>query len=125
MTYHRRRRQTTVDGEPRKHVTSALATKSKLEKGLRAHSDHVGQLGKDGDPLEWPVHGEATTAALCSAARKTTAVRALRVVAVDASGRGGAQDQDGCIGRICVARGGSTEVTASGGAAVAAETEGK
>jgi hypothetical protein len=53
------------------------------------------------------------------------AVRSLRAVAVDASGRGGARERGYCGGAVCVARGGSTEATVSGGATVAAQTEEK
>jgi hypothetical protein len=56
-------------------------------------------------------------------AGKMAATRALRAVEMGASGRGGARERDGCVGMICVAGGGLTKATASGGAAVAVETE--
>jgi hypothetical protein len=90
----------------------------KLEKDLGAHSDYVGALSDDGEGPEWSGHVRAVMAGLRPDAGKTA-------VAMDASGRGGAQERDGCVGRICVARGGLTKATASSGAAMAAETEGK
>jgi hypothetical protein len=44
---------------------------------------------------------------------------------VDVSGRGDARERGGCGEAFCVAGGGSTEVTASGGAVVAVDMEEK
>jgi hypothetical protein len=95
------------------------------EKGLGAHSDHVGALSDDGEGSEWSGHVRAVIAGLQPDARKTAAIRALRAVEVDVSGRGDARERGGCGEVFCVARGGSTEATASGGAAVAVDMEKK
>jgi hypothetical protein len=65
----------------------------------------------------------AVVAVLRSCAEKTTATQASRAVEVDASDRGGARERGDCGGVVCVARGGSTEATASGEASATAETE--
>jgi hypothetical protein len=56
---------------------------------------------------------------------KTTATQALRAVEVGVSGRGDVWERGGCGEAFCVVGGGSTEATASGGAAVAVEMEKK
>jgi hypothetical protein len=58
-------------------------------------------------------------------AGKTANTWALRAVEVGVSGRGDARERGGCGEAFCVARGGSTEATVSGGAAVAVEMEKK
>jgi hypothetical protein len=95
------------------------------EKGLGAHNDHVGALGDGGEGPEWSGHVRAVMAGLRPDARKTAASRALRAVEVDVSGRGDARERGGCGEAFCVAEGGSTEATASGGAAVAVGMEKK
>jgi hypothetical protein len=60
------------------------------EKGLEAHSDHVGALGDDGEGSEWSGHVRAVMAGLRPDARKTAAIHALRAVEVNLSGRGDA-----------------------------------
>jgi hypothetical protein len=67
----------------------------------------------------------AVVAVLQPCAEKTMATRASRAVEVGTSGRGGARERGGCGGVVCMARGGSTEATASGGASVAAKIEKK
>jgi hypothetical protein len=86
------------------------------EKGLGAHRDHVGALGDDGEGLEWSGHVRAVMARLRPDARKTAAIRALRAVEVDVSGRGDARERGECDDAVCVAGGGSTAAAASGGA---------
>jgi hypothetical protein len=92
VTPYRRRRRTTADDEPLKRATSDVATKLMREKGLGAHSDHVGALGDDGEGLECSGHVRAVMAGLRPDARKTAAIRALRAVEVDVSGRGDARE---------------------------------
>jgi hypothetical protein len=74
--------RTTVDGEPWKRATSDVATKLMQEKGLGAHSDHVGALGDDEEGSEWSSHVKAV-------------IRALRAVEVDVSGRGDVRERGG------------------------------
>jgi hypothetical protein len=64
VTPYRRRRRTTVDGEPRKRVPKGVATKLTRGKYSGAHSGHGGALGDDGDELEWPGHMGAVVAVL-------------------------------------------------------------
>jgi hypothetical protein len=85
------------------------------EKGLGAHSDHVGALGDDGEGPEWSGHVRAVMAGLRQDARETMAIRALRAVEVDVSGRGDARERGGCGEVFCVAGGGSAAAAASGG----------
>jgi hypothetical protein len=95
------------------------------EKGLGDHSDHVGALGDDREGSEWSGHVRAVIAGLRPDARKTSAIHALWAVEVDVSGRGDARKRRGCGEAFCVVGGGSTEATASGGAAVAMDMEKK
>jgi hypothetical protein len=94
-------------------------------KRFRAHSDHVGALGDDGEGSEWSSHVRAVIAGLRPDARKTAAIHALRAVEVDVSGWGDARKRGGCGEAFCVVSGGSTKVTASGGAAVAVDMDKK
>jgi hypothetical protein len=68
---------------------------------------------------------KAVIAGLRPDVRKTTAIRVLRAVEVDVSGRRDARERGSCSEAFCVAGGGSTEATASGGAAVAVDMEKK
>jgi hypothetical protein len=80
-----------------------------------AHSGHGGALGDDGEGPEWSGHVRAVMAGLRPDARETAAIRALRAIEVDMSGRGDARERGGCGEAFCVAGGGSA-AAASGGA---------
>jgi hypothetical protein len=81
------------------------------EKGLGAHSDHVGALGDDGEGSEWSGHVRAVMAGLRPDTRKTVAIRA--------------RERGSCGEAFCMADGGSTEAAVSGGVAVAVDMEKK
>jgi hypothetical protein len=61
-----------------KRAYGMVATKTREASRAGAHSEYVGQLGGDGEALEWPVHGEAVTVASLSAVRKKMACGLLQ-----------------------------------------------
>jgi hypothetical protein len=56
-----------------KRVYKAVAVKVRGVSRAGAHIECVGQVGGDGEALEWSVHGEVVTVALLPTARKKTA----------------------------------------------------
>jgi hypothetical protein len=61
-----------------KRAYGTVAVKVRGASRAGAHSEYVGQLGGDGEALEWPVHGEVVMVASLPAARKKTACGLLQ-----------------------------------------------